>query len=66
MNPLLKSYFPIADMIAGTFGRDCEVAVHDLEHPERSVVYVANGSVTGRKEGQSFDHLVKNVLLNSR
>ena len=61
MNPLLKNYFPVADIIAGTFGPGCEVAVHDLEQPDRSVVYVA-GSVTGRKAGQSFDHLVKNVL----
>lgn len=66
MDPILKSYFPIADIIAGTFGRECEVAVHDLEQPDRSVVYVANGQVTGRKEGQSFDHLVKNVLLSNK
>lgn len=66
MNPLLKHYLPIADVIAGTLGQDCKVAVHDLGCPEQSVVYVANGSVTGRKEGQSFDHLVKNVLLNNR
>ena len=64
MNPILKSYFPIADIIAGTFGKECEVAVHDLEQPDKSVVYVVNGHVTGRKEGQSFDHLIKNVLLN--
>ena len=65
MNPLLKNYFPVADIIAGTFGPGCEVAVHDLEQPDRSVVYVA-GTVTGRKTGQSFDHLVKNVLLNEQ
>lgn len=63
-NTLLKSYFPIADCIAGMFGSDCEVVVHDLTHPESSVVYVANGSVTGRQIGQSFDHLVRQVLLN--
>lgn len=65
MNQILKRYFPIADLIAGTFGRECEVAVHDLENPEQSVVYVANGDVTGRARGQSFDHLIKNVLLNT-
>ena len=64
MNSILKSYFPVADIIAGTFGKRCEVAVHDLTQPENSVIYVANGSVTGRKVGQSFDHLVKQVLLN--
>lgn len=64
MNSILKMYFPIADLIAGTFGKECEVAVHDLENPEQSVVYVVNGEVTGRARGQSFDHLIKNVLLS--
>lgn len=64
MNPLLKSYFPVADIIAGTFGEHCEVVVHDLTRPENSAVYVANGNVTGRQVGQSFDHLVKQVLMN--
>ena len=64
MNPLLKSYIPVADIIAGTFGPRCEVVVHDLTQPESSVVYVANGTVTGRQVGQSFEHLVKQVLMN--
>jgi predicted transcriptional regulator YheO len=64
MNSILKTYFPVADMIAGTFGNSCEVVVHDLSQPESSVVHVANGSVTGRQVGQSFDHLVRQVLLN--
>ena len=64
MNAILKRYFPIADIIAGTFGKECEVVVHDLEKPEQSVVYVVNGKVTGREKGQSFDHLIKNVLLS--
>ena len=66
MNPVLKNYFAVADIIAGTFGNECEVVVHDLEQPDKSVVYVANGHVTGRKTGQTFDHLIKNVLLNDK
>lgn len=64
MNAILNSYFVVADTIAGTLGECCEVVVHDLSQPESSVVYVANGAVTGRQVGQSFDHLVKQVLLN--
>lgn len=51
-------------MLAQTFGKSCEAVIHDLTQPESSVVYVANGTVTGRKEGQSFDHLIRQVLLN--
>lgn len=64
MNQSLKAFFVIADTIAGTFGEQCEVVVHDLSQPESSVVHVANGAVTGRRVGQTFDHLVKQVLLN--
>ena len=63
MNEKLRVYFPIADMIAATFGGKCEAIVHDLTQPETSVVYVA-GNVTGRQVGQSFDHLIRNVLLS--
>lgn len=61
---ILESYFRVADCIVGMFGKDCEVAVHDLTNPRNSVVYVANGTVTGRKVGQSFDHLVRLVLFD--
>lgn len=64
MHPILKSFFPVADIIAETFGKSCEVVVHDLSQPESSAVYVANGTVTNRQVGQSFDHLVRQVLLN--
>ena len=66
MNKILESYFKAADMIQQTFGSTCEVAVHDLTNPRNSVVYVANGTVTGRTVGQSFDHLIKQVLLNKK
>lgn len=64
MHPILKAYFPIADMIVGTFGDHCEVVLHDLTQPENSAVYVANGTVTGRRIGQPFDRFVKQVLMN--
>ena len=61
---VLKPYVPVAEMLAATFGPDCEVVLHDLAAPERSVVYVANPSVTGRKIGDSFDQLVRQVILS--
>jgi len=63
MKEILSQYIPIADMLVATFGNICEVTLHDLTTPKASVVYVA-GNVTGRKVGQSFDHLVKQVLLS--
>lgn len=62
----LKAYIPIADMIAATFGRHCEVVIHDLSTPRNSVIYAVNNQVTGREVGQSFDHLIKQVLLSKK
>ena len=64
MDAVFKRYCQIADVVAETFGPRCEAVVHDLSQPENSVVYVANGNVTGRAVGQSFDHLVRQVLMN--
>ncbi|MFC3417918.1 transcriptional regulator [Salinicoccus hispanicus] len=65
-NRELKRYIPIADLIASTFGRNCEVVIHDLTVPQNSVVYAVNNHVTGRQVGQPFDHLIKQVLLSSQ
>ena len=65
INPLLKPYIAVADMLTKTFGENCEAVLHDLSMPERSVIYVSNGRVTGRQVGQSFDQLVKQVLLSA-
>ena len=64
MHVLLKSLIPIAETIGKTFGNRCEVVLHDLTIPEKSVVYTVNGDVTGRREGQTFDRLGRSVLLN--
>lgn len=66
MNSELAKYIPIAHVIAKTFGKNCEVVIHDLSIPQNSVVYTINNHVTGRKVGQSFEHLVKDVLLSRK
>ncbi|WP_297883353.1 PAS domain-containing protein [uncultured Campylobacter sp.] len=62
MNQLLQTFIPTAHLIKNTIG-DCEVVIHDMSTPQNSVVFVL-GDVTGRRIGQSFDHLVKDVLLS--
>lgn len=60
----LQPYVPLADMLVRTFGKGCEVVLHDLTDPQHSVVYVANNTVTGRQVGESFNSLVDQVLLS--
>ncbi|MGG4494644.1 helix-turn-helix transcriptional regulator [Brevibacillus reuszeri] len=62
----LKRYIPIADAMAQTFGKNCEVVLHDLSSPQSSVIYTANNHVTGRAIGQSFNHLITQVLLSQK
>ncbi len=41
----------IARCVAGVLGKTCEVVVHDLRCPEKSVVDIVNGHITGRTIG---------------
>lgn len=67
MNQTIKSYIPIARMIADTFGRHCEVILHDFSSPQSSVVYTRNNVVTNRQVGESFtEYFVKEVLLSRK
>jgi predicted transcriptional regulator YheO len=38
-------------------GKNCEFVLHDFSEPERSVVAIANGHITGRKVGDTLDVL---------
>ena len=40
----------IANAISYTLGKHCEIAIHDMEDPNRSLVHLA-GNVTGRSTG---------------
>lgn len=51
----------IADTITQNFGRNCEVAVHDLSNLDRSLIYIA-GEITQRKPGAPITDLVVKVL----
>lgn len=62
MNNILKSFIPTMHLIKRTIG-ECEVVLHDMSTPQNSVVFVL-GNVTNRKVGESFNHLIKDVLLN--
>ena len=60
----LQFLFQLAKGIAGQFGPNCEVVVHDLasNDPERSIVAIENGHVTGRKVGDGPSHAVLEAL----
>ncbi|MEW6065381.1 hypothetical protein P378_12060 [Desulforamulus profundi] len=58
---IFENLIRIADTIAQSFGRNCEVAVHDLSSLDRSLIYIA-GDITHRKPGAPITDLVVKVL----
>ena len=54
----------IAKGIAGQFGRNCEVVIHDLRNGdiEHSIVAIENGHVSGRSIGDGPSHIVLESL----
>lgn len=57
LHPKLEALKPVVKGIAATFGKNCEVVLHDLSRPESSLVMI-EGSVTGRKPGAPITDLV--------
>lgn len=56
---LLSALRPMGDGLGQTFGRSCEVVLHDFRDPDRSVVAVA-GDVT--PDDTPLDQLINSVL----
>ena len=54
----------LAKGLAGQFGRNCEVVIHDLtgEDLDHSIVAIENGHVTGRSVGDGPSHIVLEAL----
>jgi predicted transcriptional regulator YheO len=64
---LVESLKLVVDGIAGTFGRRCEVVLHDLSDLDHSIVKIAHGHVTGRSVGSSItDQGLKDLKKGDR
>lgn len=49
----LEEVFPLAEFIADSFGPMAEIVVHDITHPENSIVFIRNGQLSGRSLGDA-------------
>lgn len=48
---LLEQIQPLVPVFGALFGPHCEIVLHDFRTPERSILAIANGHVTGRVAG---------------
>lgn len=62
IHPVLKSFIPIAEGIAKTFGSFCEVAIHDFTDYSSSIVAIFNGHITGRTVGSPITNLGLEIM----
>lgn len=58
IHPFLKNLIPLAEGIAKTFGKNCEVSIYDISNPQHSIVAIFNGHVTGKNVGDSMSDVV--------
>ena len=61
----LEPFIPLVDAIAKTFGKNCEVVLHDFSEPHKSIIKIANSHMTGRTIGDPatdliLSHIAKN------
>ena len=64
----VEAYIPMVKFIAAVCGPRCEVALHDLDDVDHSIVAIENGHITGRKVGDGLvDFALGSVFdLNNR
>ncbi|MFD0716679.1 transcriptional regulator [Paenibacillus sp. GCM10027626] len=53
---------PLVKLIGSALGSNCEVVLHDMRKPEKSIIAIENGHITGRKVGDSSTNLGLEVI----
>jgi len=48
LHPILKSMIPLVESIGKTFGKNCEVVLHEIGDSYKTIIAIYNGHVTGR------------------
>ncbi|APW65390.1 MULTISPECIES: helix-turn-helix transcriptional regulator [Arcobacteraceae] len=64
MNKYINKYISIADFLAEVLGSNTEVILHDLTDYQKSIVYIVNGHISGRKIGDSITDLMLEFILS--
>lgn len=62
MHPILRSYLPLVDFLAAALGSNTEIVLHDLSNPDKSVIAIGNGQISGRELGAPATDLALKLL----
>ncbi|WP_102399713.1 helix-turn-helix transcriptional regulator [Haloimpatiens massiliensis] len=58
----LKKYIPLVEFMGKVLGNNSEVVLHDINNPDKSIVAIANGHISGRTVGGPVTDLVLKIL----
>lgn len=56
----------LAVIISEMFGKNCEVVISDIDNPEKSILSIYNGEVTGRKVGDPLSTRSEELIERSK
>ncbi len=62
----LKYYITLVDFLGKALGNRCEIVLHDLTIPEKSIVAIANGELSGRKVGGPVTDFLLKILKKGK
>ncbi len=62
--PWMQPYVKMTEFLGLVLGPDYEVALHSLEDPERSIIAIANGHVSGRTIGAPITSVALQAIVN--
>ncbi|MGI5998607.1 MAG: helix-turn-helix transcriptional regulator [Lutispora sp.] len=66
LHPILEALIPIVEALAQTFGKNCEVVLHDVKNPQNSIISISNGHITGRKVGSPMSEYGLSTLKKAQ
>jgi predicted transcriptional regulator YheO len=62
INPIILKFIPMVTGISKTFGKNCEVVLHEFKDLKKSIVAIENGHVTGRSINSPMTELSLNKV----
>ncbi|WP_419785438.1 helix-turn-helix transcriptional regulator [Pseudodesulfovibrio sp.] len=61
---VVQRFIPLVSFLGTFFGENCEVVLHDTSAKEKSVLAIANGHISGRREGAPLTDLALKFVVN--
>ncbi len=63
---LIRAYIPLVSYLGSVMGSNVEVVLHNCESPNKSVIAIANGHLSGRKVGSPITDFAMSFIMNGQ